>query len=294
MATTTSIVSARTVHLPGKLILRIVPVEPVVGPNLLALVSRGELYVILGEITGTVRGEAATGLGGYVGQSAAYQVRTSRVRQSYRHWVDALGVLRPRAVVLISRRSTRSPMSEDQRLFIEAALVRYLREKYWLVNVRAAAPVAARTLTRREVLGGARIAQYASELIGKRVFHGMTSGVLGGTQREELIRIVRSAGRGLDSTEVLHRARALGLEISGASPAITIRRDLAQRCRQERLPAKVHAAWVGDRRIFFAPSLRQSRAIEGYCTAQRREGRPVPTGRPRARGCRSVCVDSRS
>lgn len=42
--------------------------------------------------------------------------------------------------VQISRRTTRRPMSEDQRLFIEAALIRYLCEKYGLANVRAAAP----------------------------------------------------------------------------------------------------------------------------------------------------------
>ena len=194
MEHTPFVVRARTVRLPGKLVMRVTPVPAVVGPELFDLIGRAPLYILIGVVTSTVRGIPAVGLGAYVGQSAAHLTTRSRVRVSYRRWVDTLSVLRPSAVITLSRRDGRSEMTESFRLFLEGALIRYLRDQqYWIVNIRAAAPRAARELERREVLLGARIAARVAVLVVRHGFGGATSPVLPSTQREELVRIVRAS-----------------------------------------------------------------------------------------------------
>lgn len=264
---------ATTLRLPGKLVMRIAPIGTNRGPQLLGAVSHAELYILTGTVTGVVNGSTTTSLGAYVGQSDAYSVTNVRYRDSYNHWVNRLGALQPSAVILISRRSSRAPLSEDTRLFLESALIHFLGDDYWVLNSRGAAPVAARRLSRPEIARNTAIARRAAELVRAKAFGGDTGTPHGGSQREQLIRIVRDADRALSTADVLARARAAGITLSGHTPTQTIRRDLAQRTRQERLPAKVHTTWLDGERVYFNPAIRQSHAIARYLEVHPDSGR---------------------
>ena len=216
-------------------------------------------------VLGTAVTSAPAVAGAYVGESS----RVGRAEVSYRAWVEQAGVINATAVVLIHRRTGRTPMSQPRRRASESSLIRHLGELVFLTNVRSRTS-AVTQLSRDEVRRTEELATAISTTIFRRVFDGRL-GPLGGTQRTRLIRLVREHGRtqGLDARQIVQLAHGAGLRLAGPAPTQTCRRDLQDRARADRVQPPVYVTWHdGKTRVFFHPQLGKREALRTYRRSQ--------------------------
>ena len=248
----------RTIGLPDNLSVTILRL-PNLTTHVLKAMLAAQIYVLCGESTGP--DGHPTGFGAYVGISAALEQTMARSGVSLRNWAFHTGRLRPEVVMLVNRAGR--PMDPSAQLLIEATLARAISSSHTILNTRTSAVTAGLAASRHQRLWAQQTSQRLAGLVLGQVFHPHPPVALGGTTREQLIRLVLAQGRPMNVQDVLFAARCAGIIIGGKTPVQSTRRDLTTREHQgatgrPRLP-RTH---IGGLAVIYPAhmSLRQARA----------------------------------
>jgi hypothetical protein len=223
--------------------------------ELRAACQAAELYILVGPqldpATGVQLGVTAI----YVGESAVLTAQRTRVGVSIDHWVTRNGQLEPRAVVLVSR--VGKPWTQSQRWLLECHLCRQLSGAWSLLNVRTAAPAATRRLSRRQRLHVLATADRLAGLLRGRLLRYHPTGAVGGSTREQLIRLIVASDQAWDVSQLVHAAAASGIRIGGATCSQSARRDASTRERDSSGAPRVRQCWIGGNgKAVFYPAAR--------------------------------------
>jgi hypothetical protein len=260
-----SCVRRQTLRLPDDIVVTILRLPGPVTTEILRAMLAAEWYLLVGATT-SATGQP-TGTGVYVGTSDALKARTTRVGVSLRNWTFRLGRLTPHTVVLV-RRATR-PVDEPPRLLVEAALARAISAAgYTVLNLRTAAPTAARRATRRQRLWAIEITDRLAGLIHGHVLAAHTPAAAGGSTREQLVRLILTHGTAMDVDQILTAAHHAGIPIPGKHPRQRTRRDCTTRELDSGGRPRLRRTWMNGRTVIYPANLTLRQARASYLTAR--------------------------
>ncbi len=280
----------RTIRLPGQVIITIVPLTGVAPVAVLrAAALHCDLYLLWGDTfapPATPHGpRVPTGPGFYVGMSAVLR-KELRAGVSLQQWSTRQQRLHPQLAILIRR--TGRPLDPKLIRWCETHLIRQLWLNWTMLNTMSGCPTAGGQLTRPQLAYGLWLTRRILDLINGRIIpRGVVGNPTGGPIREQLLRLVRSSGQPMLTTEIVAAARKLNVPITHhGTPTATVRRDLATRERDSRGPTRVrhtHIVGPSGRRtaLFYPPWMSRAEALRAW-----RLRHNLPVGRPRRRRAR--------
>jgi len=216
----------RTICLPDDVSVTILRLPDHLTTAVLRAMVAAEIYILCGKTTGP--SGLDTGFGAYVGISAALEQTMARSGVSLRNWAVQNRRLHPEVVVLVNR-STR--MNANAQLLIEATLARAISPDHSLLNIRTSAPAAAIAAGRHQRLWAQHTSDRLAGLVLGQVFHPHPALALGGTTREQLVRLVLAQNRPMNIREIMQAAQEAAIIIGGKTPVQSTRRDLTTRER---------------------------------------------------------------
>lgn len=219
-------IRSRTITLPDHVTVTILRLPDHLTTGVLRAMVAAEIYILCGKTTGL--SGLDTGFGAYVGISAALDQTMARSGVSLRNWAVQNRRLHPEVVVLVNR-STR--MNAHAQLLIEATLARAIGPKHSLLNIRTSAPTAMIAAGRHQRLWAQHTSDRLAGLVLGQVFHPHPAVALGGTTREQLVRLVLAQNRPMNIREILQAAQEAAITIGGKTPVQSTRRDLTTRER---------------------------------------------------------------
>ena len=206
-------IRSRTISLPDHVNVTILRLPDHLTTAVLRAMVAAEIYILCGRTTGPTGLDS--GFGAYVGISAALDQTMARSGVSLHNWAVQNRRLHPEIVVLVNR-STR--MNAHAQLLIEATLARAIGPSHSLLNIRTSAPGAAIAAGRHQRLWAQHTSDRLAGLVLGQVFHPHPAGAVGGTTREQLVRLVLAQDRPMNIREIMAAAQQAPITI-GTSTA---------------------------------------------------------------------------
>jgi hypothetical protein len=262
-----------TTRLPGGIHVTTLRTRGIPAHVIRELLFSAQLYCFAGPQPSCPRRSCAS----YVGISSGLSPKV-RCGVSLHEWTVRRRRIHPEVIVLINRPAR--PISDDALLLMEASIGQTLSLRHTELNIRLAANGAYERSTRRERLWAMDVTRRVTGLIEGSILYGHPRGPVGGTVREQLVRLTHKHGLALGVDELLTLARAQRIPLASTWPDQQIRRDLTTRTRRTALgcPRVLSFRWEGRTVMYPAGTMRLAQARADYASRTREARGPNSAG----------------